>query len=369
MKAPVINHNNEIAKTWSNKQVSLAAYAAERHIPLAGAFELTPRCNFGCKMCYVHLQESEIAQAGTELTTSDWIELGKQAAANGTLHLLITGGEPLLREDFEEIYTFLCKMGFILALNTNATVLSDSLIRLLSKYPPTSINVTIYGASAETYEKVCGNGSGFESMKRGLKKLSTLPASLKCRMTVIKDNMMEYNQVREIANKFTKQFAIDTMIIQSNRVPCSGAEACRMSPEQRAILEEENRKKYTNIFEVSQGLDDSKTLNTNYIAPNVLYCYAAKSSYWIAWDGKMLPCATFSTPYTDPLKEGFLAAWNRLPNLLSNISRPTECNNCIYDGYCPNCIANLQAETGEYDKISQYICSIGKMRYEALQRE
>ena len=48
-------------------------------IPISGTFELTPRCNFNCKMCYVHLLEKDIPKYGKELSAKKWIDIAKQA--------------------------------------------------------------------------------------------------------------------------------------------------------------------------------------------------------------------------------------------------------------------------------------------------
>ena len=88
-------------------------------IPVSGTFELTQRCNFGCEMCYVH----DCTQKTDPLSAEDWISLAKQARDAGTVFLLLTGGEPLIRDDFEEIYRALAKMGFLISINTNGSLL------------------------------------------------------------------------------------------------------------------------------------------------------------------------------------------------------------------------------------------------------
>ena len=65
-------------------------------IPISGTFELTPRCNFNCRMCYVHLPENEIERQGTELTAKEWVRIAQEAKEAGTAWLCITGGEPLM---------------------------------------------------------------------------------------------------------------------------------------------------------------------------------------------------------------------------------------------------------------------------------
>ncbi|HEY8499074.1 MAG TPA: radical SAM protein [Clostridia bacterium] len=99
------NDKTRLAELWEKTEKTLAAKAAEKHIPLGGAFELTPRCNLRCKMCYIRMDKRQMDQIGHERTAKEWIALAKEAIEAGTLNLLITGGEPLIRDDFEEIYT------------------------------------------------------------------------------------------------------------------------------------------------------------------------------------------------------------------------------------------------------------------------
>ena len=61
--------------------------AFERSIPFKGGFELTPRCNFNCNMCYVHLSPEQIPSVGRELTAEEWIAIGKEAQRAGTIEL------------------------------------------------------------------------------------------------------------------------------------------------------------------------------------------------------------------------------------------------------------------------------------------
>ena len=57
----------------------LHAKACRAGTPLAGNFELTPRCNFNCKMCYVHLSEAEQKRRGAELSADEWLSIADGA--------------------------------------------------------------------------------------------------------------------------------------------------------------------------------------------------------------------------------------------------------------------------------------------------
>lgn len=367
-----MENNNQLAALWEKTEMTLAAYAAQRHVPLGGTFELTPRCNLRCKMCYVRLDKSQIDLIGRELTAKEWIALAKDAADTGTLNLLITGGEPLIRADFEEIYSALANMGFVITLNTNAALMTPQLLKLFKKYPPTATNVTLYGASSETYEKVCGNLYGFNQTLRGLDMLSEVPTVLEVRTTFIKDNMYELDEVRKIANRYTKRFAINTTVNKAVRGACTDVENCRLTPAQMFDMTAANAEYYQTLNSHTEIALEKNMETDNYaqakdygfdLPPKIITCLAAKSMYWITWDGKMLPCGSFSSPYTLPLEEGFKSAWDRLPSLFEHISLPQECVKCEYaDGKCSNCPAILQTESGSFDKISHYICEIAKER-------
>lgn len=76
----------------------------------------------------------------------------KGSAAMRHVVLLLTGGEPFIRPDFEEIYRRCRELGIIVSINTNGTMLGEKQVELLRKLPPQRVNITLYGASEATYE-------------------------------------------------------------------------------------------------------------------------------------------------------------------------------------------------------------------------
>ena len=121
-------------------------------IPISGTFELTPRCNFNCRMCYVHLKPSEIHKYGKELTAKEWIRVAREAKEAGTTWLCITGGEPLMHPEFETIWKELTQMGFFITLQTNASMIEGKFQKLLEDYPPKGVKITLYGSNDEVYD-------------------------------------------------------------------------------------------------------------------------------------------------------------------------------------------------------------------------
>jgi len=90
----------------------------ERRLPISGTFELTMRCNLNCVHCYGRLPIDDMQSQREELSFSEVCALLDDAAQAGCLWLLITGGEPLVRPDFIDIYTYAKKKGFLITLFT-----------------------------------------------------------------------------------------------------------------------------------------------------------------------------------------------------------------------------------------------------------
>lgn len=168
------------------KQVWEKAFA--QCIPISGTFELTPRCNFNCKMCYVHLQPEEIPQNGVELTAKEWLRIAEEAKAAGTTWVCVTGGEPLLHPEFPEIWQSLTEMGFFLTLQTNASLVRGKMLDLLERCPPRQAKVTLYGTDDEVYQAVCGVEQGFTRVNEGIHNLMSVGIPVTLVSTIIRQN-------------------------------------------------------------------------------------------------------------------------------------------------------------------------------------
>jgi radical SAM protein with 4Fe4S-binding SPASM domain len=131
--------------------------------------ELTERCNNDCLHCSVNLPAGDTDARAREWTAARWKELLSEAADLGCLVVRLTGGEPLLRSDFEAIYLAARKLGLRVMLFTNATLVTPRLARLLKDVPPLeAVEVSVYGMKKETYEAVTRTPGSFAAFRRGL---------------------------------------------------------------------------------------------------------------------------------------------------------------------------------------------------------
>ncbi|MFO7685076.1 MAG: radical SAM protein [Desulfobacterales bacterium] len=151
--------------------------------------ELTDRCNNACQHCYINRPARDSRAMGREMSTRFIKNLILQAAELGCLDLRFTGGEPLLREDFSELYHFSRKNGFQVLFFTNARLVTPDLVRLFKKLPPGQpIGITVYGMSADTYDKVSGVKGAFEEFRRGVNLLRENHVAFALQMAVLADN-------------------------------------------------------------------------------------------------------------------------------------------------------------------------------------
>jgi pyruvate-formate lyase-activating enzyme len=131
--------------------------------------ELTERCNNDCLHCSVNLPAGDEAARAREWSAASWKALLGEAAGLGCLVVRMTGGEPLLRGDFEEIYLHARRLGLRVMLFTNATAITPRLARVLGEVPPLeAVEVSVYGMTAENYEAVTRTPGSFAAFRRGL---------------------------------------------------------------------------------------------------------------------------------------------------------------------------------------------------------
>lgn len=351
----------------------------EKRFPVNGTFELTGRCNLSCKMCLVRVDRKRIQELGLrERTADEWIHMAGQARDAGTLSLLLTGGEVMLRPDFCEIYEAIAKMGFVLTVYTNATMVTDEIMQVLEKLPPHKIGVTMYGASNETYQKLCGCANGYDRFLDGVQRLSRLPSLFDIRTTIVRDNLADLPAMR----KYVKQRFGEEKVLHISRNVVNairGGIACprevRLTPEENValvypwLLELRAQLQAGRIKPVSKDISKLK-LKKQQISDEGKYlfnsCEAGIVQYAISWAGRMYACEMIPEGYTNPFEEGFSNAWDRLPEQYPLSHMNEKCVDCCYAGVCDSCPAYRISETGDWYGIPEYACGEAKYLYKQL---
>lgn len=338
--------------------------AGAEHVPLSGTFELTCRCNFDCRMCYIHRSSFDREALRGELTAEQWIRLTDAAAARGMLTLLLTGGEPLIRPDFREIYQHCREQGILVSINSNASLITEQDVAFFAQNPPRRLNITLYGNSRETYAKLCGNPDAYDQVTRSVTALHSAGVPMKLNVSVTQYNLHE---LREML-RFAKSLEIPVQAASYMFPPLRAQEhsACaadRLTPEDAAeaqMIYDSFRLSREAFAERREAL----LRGEHYVDPDEecldqptehIRCRAGHTCFWVTWDGQMRPCGMMQTP-TVPLGGGFDAAWQQIQSATRQIVIPAKCTECALRNLCGACPAASYAETGGYSGVPEYLC-------------
>src|SRR5512140_3309097 len=145
---------------------------AHERVPLNVTIEVTRRCPLVCAHCYNNLPMSDAGARQRELSYDEHCRLLDQLADAGCLWLLYTGGEIFARRDFLDIYTYAKQHGFLITLFTNATLVTDRVADHLAQWRPFAVEVTLYGRTKETYERLTGVPGSYEKCLRGIRAMA-----------------------------------------------------------------------------------------------------------------------------------------------------------------------------------------------------
>ena len=342
----------------------LHSKAAAAGFPAAGNFELTPRCNFNCKMCYVHLTEEEQRRRGKELTTEQWLKIGEDACREGVVFLLLTGGEPTLRPDFMEIMSGLKRMGLLISVNSNGFLLHGELLQRILRDPPHRFNITLYGTSNETYEALCGIPA-YDTVLRNIRALREAGVDVKLNLTLTPQNCGDQASIAAAAKELGAHLQTATYLFPPVRVTGSTAFPQRLSPEAAGKLEA-NRLQEILPKQELENLRTKLTLPQE-TADECRYCRSGRSSFWLTWDGKLLPCGMLPEPSADVLRVGFSEAWRTIRDSMRSLRYPKACAACQYRELCHICLAKCYCETLGYDRPPAYACRMTKALLQELE--
>ena len=354
--------------------------ASHMLLPLSGTFELSPVCNFSCRMCYVRKTPKQVRESPRQiLTLEDWRAIARQAKEAGTLYLLLTGGEPLLWPDFWTLYEELVDMGFLVSINTNGSLIDEAAVARFRRRPPRRVNITLYGGSDETYFSLCGAKGVFSKVDRAIRSLreAGIPVKLNCSLTPY--NQLDLEWIVTYARDRDLRLALVTyMFPPVRRDAAMTGVNYRFTPEEAAEQylrylrcsrdESEYRQLLRNILD---GAVEPPGLEEGCIDPvdGKLRCRAGKASYWITWDGWMTPCGMMPEPKVDLTQADFSRCWGELCEAAAALRLSGVCGKCPNQQICHACAAIAYTETGSVSGIPTYMCRFAERTRRVARQE
>lgn len=336
--------------------------AREKLIPLSGSFELTPLCNLDCKMCYVHLDRGQMR--GAELLSSKaWKSIMAQAVDAGMMYASLTGGECLTYPGFKELYLHLASMGVEIHVLSNGVALDEGVASFFKGCPPASVQVTLYGASEDGYERVTGRRM-FSRVMENIRRLRdfAIPLTIAVTPNIF---MTDGLQVVKLLHEERLPFVINSGLMKPRE-------------ETGRQIADAELDAYVNMLRLQLKLSGKMTepecdvdelpgpASTTAPVEHGVRCGAGRSSFAVDWRGRMRPCSTFPCTPVDVQVLGFTESWRRTTWTALGYPLPAECGGCFYRSVCKHCVSE-HAAGAEPGHASSAICRWGKrMVFEGL---
>ncbi len=361
----------------------LHALAIKNGVPLSAAFELTPCCNFACRMCYVRKTPAMLKEEGICLWSADeWIAAAEELKKQGMLCLLLTGGEPLLYPEFRRLYEALSGMGLIISINTNGSLLDDDMVEFFRHRPPSEFHITLYGSGEETYRKLCGVEGMYERVTSNIERAVAAGLYVDINLTVTPVNdpdiegIVAWAKERGIAVRCTSysfppyRRGSDEGFIRNTPEAAASAQLRFV----KAYADGDGYLRYLRSVAASEsdpGFPDAECadmmLKDEY---GRMKCRAGRSALWINYRGMMTACGMMETP-SEKLAPGMSLsdAWSGIRRKIRDVRVAPECSKCGASAVCHACAAMAYAENGRTDEVPLYLCRMARAMKKKAEEE
>lgn len=349
-----------------------------KRTPISFDIEITARCNMNCAHCYINLPVGDQEAQGRELSVAEIMNIAHEAVGMGAVWCLITGGEPLLRKDFSEIYMGLKRLGLLVAVFTNATLINEDHIALFNKYPPRDTEITVYGVTKDTYEAVTRHPGSFEKFMNGLDALMKNGIRVRLKAMAIQTNFHEQQAIADFCRVRTKDYyRFDPQLhlrFDGDQKRNEEIRAQRLMPEQIVALENNDEKRINVMLKECDNLINEEF--THYGCDHLFHCGAGNGSFTVSYDGRFRLCSSlWADGTTYDLRKGTLAdTWEKfVPRVRDLRSQRKEylesCRKCALVNICLWCPAHAHLETGILDGSTPYFCEVAHRRAENMKKK
>ncbi len=349
--------------------------ADKRRIPIQFDLEVTARCNLDCLHCYGNLPAKDKNAKREELSVEEIRTIAEEAVALGALHCTLTGGEPLLRPDFDDIYLSLKQLGLLVSVFTNATMVTRKQIELFKTYPPRNIEVSVYGVTQATYERVTRRRGSFAAFRRGLDLLLKNGIKVRLKAMALRSNLPELPAIARFCRQRTRDyFRFDPFLhlrFDGNEKRNKEIQAERLTADEIVTLERSDRERFQALEKGCDSLILPEGQSTD--CDHIFYCSAGRFSFCVSYNGLFRLCSSlWQRDCVYDLRGGSLTdAWRRfVPLVLAMRSTRREfverCQGCGLVNLCMWCPAHAHLETGELDLPVDYFCAVAHARTEML---
>lgn len=348
--------------TYTDWSARLHERVGRLRVPINVTVEVTRRCPLTCSHCYNNLPMADPEARRQELSVEEHCRILDELAEAGCLFLLFTGGEIFARRDFLEIYRYAKQKGFIITLFTNGILINDRIADTLAEWRPFAIEITLYGRTRETYERLTGIPGSYDRCLAGIRRLKERGLPLALKTVAVTVNRHEIWDMKRFAEEeLGLPFKFDAMM--TPRIDCSQSPLeLRLRP--REILELD--------LDDPRRTEEWNRFSEEFIRPqqssghegDVYHCGGGINSFAIDPLGRMSICVLSHVDEFDLRGASVREGWEHFLAQVRKrqITRVTKCTSCQLKSVCGMCPANAELEGGDQEKPVEFLCQVAHLR-------
>ncbi|MDD5565852.1 MAG: radical SAM protein [Candidatus Omnitrophica bacterium] len=316
-------------------------------------FELTFRCGLHCRHCYTDCYNTA-SYASSELALKQITHILDTIFATGVLWVCFTGGDPLIRRDFLDIYAYAKAKGFIITVFSNGYSMTREIAAYFKKKPPFSIEITLNAAETQLYEAISQVPGSFKKAIFGIELIRKYGLPLVLKSQITRDNFGEFRKLERFAASVKAQFKPSINLharLNGDAEPC----AMRLPLEDFVKL---------NGFQIDGDEGCSGGFRKGAAEVHRLFQCAVLSGdgFQIDPQGNVFLCNLLRKPSFNALKDDLRTGLRRLlDEMRAMVFRSdSECSSCRLRGLCHSCPGKAYLETGDCEKPVPYFCRLAK---------
>lgn len=356
--------STKLSNTHNRDEQVILRNRVSRNI-LSAVLELTNGCSFDCLHCYLDKNNTNFQDYERVIWVLD--ELNKC----GCYSILLTGGEPLIHPDFVKIYKYASEVGFKVSVYTNGYFLSNEIVDVFKKYPPSMLAITLYGFDKDSYKAFTKVSDSFDKVSINLQRYGGMGIPIKTRTQLHRLNYHDVGKYKRLAASFGLNFSLRSFVCPPNNDDQYSEKInLNLSPEDIVYYEKQYKDPITES--TNDLVQQMKNTTPSQFSSIDWVCGGGITSCLIDCEMKMSPCVQIREPYVKLDESSISNAWLKLGEKLEILLSDKQvknlanaCRECDYKEDCNICVAWILRINEPYmkDFIDEYMCKIAKIRY------
>jgi radical SAM protein with 4Fe4S-binding SPASM domain len=332
----------------------LVERAARELIPLDVSLELTWRCNFRCRHCYI-----PDLSAPDGVSTQRLLELLAELADMGTLFLALTGGEPLLRRDWDVVARRARELGFQVTLLTNGSLVDERVADVLAELA-VYVEVSFHSRDPIVFDRITTRSGSSNRVLEGVRWLRDRDVAVELKVPVSRISQDDAVGVSRLADELGIEARVYTTIVGTKDGGLTPLGLRLPAPDA------------VRIADATDAGCPVPGETAEHSAGDSPLCAAGVRYANITPSGDVLACNILPGPVGNINRSSFREIWEQSPRLqeIRAIRRTdlTICSTCSKLPYCGRCHAQALVEEGDILGPSSAACAYAAALEDAARR-